>query len=500
MPLFLGRFDYVAGNPPWINWESLPPDYREKSVPLWQKYGLFVHSGMDTILGKGKKDISTLMAYVAADRYLKDGGKLGFLITQSVWKTAGAGQGFRRFRLGQDGAHLRVLHVDDLSSLQVFEGASTRTSVFVLQKGQPTRYPVPYTFWKKVGRGRLDYDSTLDEALEQTQRLNFYAVPVDATDTTSAWLTARRKVVEVVRKVLGQSDYRAYEGCNTGGANGVYWIEVLAERPDGLVVIRNITEGVKREVEQVTVEVEPDLLYPLVRPRDVSRWHAEPSARILMAQDFQKRRGIDETEMQRRWPKTWSYLKRFEKALRERAAFVRYFTREDKQGRIVETGPFYSMFDVGNYTLALWKVVWTRIGGEIAAAVIGKDQLPQETITLLPVDSVAEAHYACAVVNSTPFQFAAHAYSQAGGKSFGSPHLLENIRVPRYDSANSVHQRLAALSQQAHALAPAAYVGDKAAQAQLRQVEQEVDQTAAELWGLTKEEFREIQESLKELE
>ena len=92
MPLFLDQCDYVVGNPPWINWESLPPGYREQTMPLWQEYGLFVHSGMDTILGKGKKDISTLMTYVAADRYLKDGGKLGFVITQSVWKTLAQGK------------------------------------------------------------------------------------------------------------------------------------------------------------------------------------------------------------------------------------------------------------------------------------------------------------------------------------------------------------------------------------------------------------------------
>jgi hypothetical protein len=185
MPLFLEPFDYVVGNPPWINWESLPQSYREQTTPLWNRYGLFVHSGMDTILGKGKKDASTLMTYAVADRFLKDGGKLGFVITQSVWKTSGAGQGFRRFRIGSDGAYLAVLHVDDLSSLQVFEGASTRTSVFVMQKGRPTRYPVSYTYWKKTTKGQgIDYGSTLDEVLEQTKRLQFNAAPVDDGDPT----------------------------------------------------------------------------------------------------------------------------------------------------------------------------------------------------------------------------------------------------------------------------------------------------------------------------
>ena len=36
-PLFQGRFDYVAGNPPWVNWESLPAEYRQETAPLWAK-------------------------------------------------------------------------------------------------------------------------------------------------------------------------------------------------------------------------------------------------------------------------------------------------------------------------------------------------------------------------------------------------------------------------------------------------------------------------------
>jgi len=136
-PLFNNEFDYVAGNPPWVNWESLPENYRNDTKPLWQEHGLFPHGGMDTILGKGKKDISMLMSYVAMDKYLKKGGKLGFLITQSVFKTAGAGQGFRRFLLGS-GEHIQVQHVDDMVELQPFEGASNRTSVVILQKGRQT--------------------------------------------------------------------------------------------------------------------------------------------------------------------------------------------------------------------------------------------------------------------------------------------------------------------------------------------------------------------------
>ena len=170
-PVFLAPFDYVAGNPPWINWQNLPEGYRNETKSLWvQSLGLFVHSGMDTILGKGKKDLSTLVTYVAADSYVKDGGKLGFVITQAVFKTSGAGQGFRRF-VTRRNQPLGVTWVDDFSELQLFEGASNRTVVFIMRKGQPTKYPVQYAYWRKKESGRkgsFDYDSTLAEATEKT--------------------------------------------------------------------------------------------------------------------------------------------------------------------------------------------------------------------------------------------------------------------------------------------------------------------------------------------
>ncbi len=499
MPLFLEPFDYVVGNPPWINWESLPQGYREQSTPLWHEYGLFVHSGMDTILGKGKKDLSTLMTYVAADRYLKPGGKLGFVITQSVWKTAGAGQGFRRFRLGQEGAHLRVLSVDDLSSLQVFEGASTRTSVFVLRKGEATRYPVPYTYWQKTARGRLDYDSTLEEVLERTRRLQFKAAPVDAADPTSAWLTARPKALAAIGKVLGKSDYEAHAGACTW-ANAVYWLEILTERPDGIIVARNVTQGAKRKVAEVTADLEPDLLYPLLRGRDVQRWQAEPSLHILMMQDPETRRGIEETTVQTRWPRTWAYLKRFEKPLRARSGFKRYFTRKDARGKTVETGPFYSLFNVSDYTFAPWKVVWRgEVATSLVAAVISssgsKTIVPDQTAYMVAFENEEAAYFFCGMMNTIAIRLVYQTFTY----KHVSMSFIQNIRIPRYDPADATHRRLAELSREAHALASAAYSGDAAAQAALQRIETTVDETAAALWGLTAAELADIRRNLADL-
>ncbi len=34
-PLFTSKVDYVAGNPPWVNWEYLPEDYRVSMIAGW---------------------------------------------------------------------------------------------------------------------------------------------------------------------------------------------------------------------------------------------------------------------------------------------------------------------------------------------------------------------------------------------------------------------------------------------------------------------------------
>lgn len=489
MPLFIGQFDYVAGNPPWVNWESLPDGYRQQIAYLWQEYGLFVHSGMDTILGKGKKDISTLMTYVAMDRYLKDKGKLAFVITQSVFKTSGAAQGFRRFVL-PDSRQVRVIHVDDLTELQPFEGASNRTAVIILQKDEPTRYPVPYTYWRKSVKGKgIDYDSDLNEVFGMVRQMHLQAIPVDSHEKTSPWLTARPGALKAIQKVLGKSEYEAHAGVYTGGANGVYWLEILTKRPDDLLIIRNITEGAKREVEPVTSEIESDLIYPLIRGRDVKRWQATPSAHILMVQDPERRRGIEEQELQRHYPKTYSYLKRFEPVLRQRRD-------RGTRGIIEHGGAFYSVFSVSDYTFAPYKVVWKYIATQFTCAtllpandpVIGnKIIIPDHRLMIVSCFSPSEAYYLTAVLNSSISRLIVQAY-MVGTQI--STHVLQHVSAPKYSKDNVLHEKLATLGR----------LATKSNDEEIHNVEVDIDKAAAELWSIKAKELEEIQSNLAELQ
>jgi hypothetical protein len=474
-----GAFDYVVGNPPWIAWDHLPQAYRQATRPLWEQYGLFSLSGAEARHGGGKKDLSMLMTYVAADRYLKPRGRLAFVITQTLFQTRGAGDGFRRFRLGTDGPWLRVLRVNDLVAVHPFPGTANWTSTIVLEKGLPTEYPVPYLKWLPgETRGAAAAGGRPGEFSHQACQ----ARPIDPQQPSSPWFLLPEGWTTDLRSLIGPSDYQAHLGANSGGANGVYWVTPLESLPSGLR-IRNAVQRGKHGLPCVEQVIESELVYPLLRWGDVERYRAQPSGGILMVQDPHTRQGLAWQTIQQRYPQTLAYLEQFRELLQARAAYRRYQA----------AAPFYSMYNVGPYTMAAHKVVWRRMDRRIRAAAVELAEIaglgcrpvvPQETCVLVAVDSAAEADYLAAVLNSAVVGFLVRAHSVAGGKSFGTPGMLDFLGLRRYDPGDSRHRELSALGEQARN-APA---GGEA----LAAIDRRIDDLVAELRGLRGDELQAI--------
>jgi len=239
--------------------------------------------------------------------------------------------------------------------------------------------------------------------------------------------------------------------------------------------VRNLSANGKRSTAAVRQEIEPGLLYPLVRWSDVARYRAEPAAHILLVQDVHARRGIDREIMRRDYPKTLAYLEQFRRLLCDRAAYRRYQQRAE----------FYSMYNVGEYTVAPWKVIWRRMDRRINAAVVGqvddpllgtRSVIPQETCVLVAVDSSIEAHYLCAVLNSSVASFLVTSHSVRGGKGFGTPSMLDFLNVRRHDPADPRHAELAEYSRQAHL--------QTASGQDIAEIQRRIDLLAARLWGM----------------
>ncbi len=94
---------------------------------------------------------------------------------------------------------------------------------------------------------------------------------------------------------------------------------------------------------------------------------------------------------------------------------------------------------------------------------------------------------------SSCIDLAARSYSV--GKSFGSPHLLQQVAIPRFDPHQPIHLRLAELSKKAHELTRRATQGHSA-RPELTHVEDEIDLAVAELWNILPAELADIRAAL----
>ena len=490
-PLFRGRFDYVAGNPPWVNWANLPSDYRQELAPLWQAYGLFPHTGLKARLGGAMDDISILMLYVAADKYLGPKAKLGFVITQTVFKSEGGGAGFRRFRIGEQ-ENLRVAFVDDMSELQPFDGATNRTSVVMIEKGQATTYPVQYGYWRKARRGvSLSTDLSLNEVLDLVKVNQWVATPVDPTIKTSPWMTGRARALKGLTKCIGQAAYKARMGVHCHG-NGAYWVDIVETRPNDSYVVANIPKAGREAVDSVQMAVESEFVYPLLRGRDVQQWSANPSVHIMMPYNAaHSKRAYPKDQLAMDYPRALAYFEHFKEFLEKRSGYLQFFNPD--------VDPYYSMYNVGDYTFAPTKVVWRYIASEFTCAVIDvatmpnaktKPIIPETKLVLVPFEDPAEAHFLCAILSSSINRFLVMSYAV---NIQIATHVLNHLAVPEFDRSDDTHQRLAELSRQAHNAAKAADT------AIVEGIETEIDTLVAKLWGLTPEEAKDVAESLKEI-
>lgn len=179
-----------------------------------------------------------LFVYASADYYLEDGAKLGFLITQEVFKSKGAGEGFRRFQLG-DKKYLKVLKAHDLVSIQPFEGAANKTAAIILKKGEKTEYPLPYFVWvKKKGVGKIATDKLLDKVRPLLQKKKLFARPIGSD--VGSWQTQLSELEESLI-IEGENYYLARKGVSPE-PYGVFWLEIKQVLSDGDLIISNLTK------------------------------------------------------------------------------------------------------------------------------------------------------------------------------------------------------------------------------------------------------------------
>jgi hypothetical protein len=142
------------------------------------------------------------------------------------------------------------------------------------------------------------------------------------------------------------------------------------------------------------IGLEEDYLYPLLKSSDIGNGQIRYGRKYLLV--TQKYVGEDTAPIRRIAPKTWRYLEAHHEALEKRAS------------SIYQNRPKYSIFGVGDYSFANWKVAisgfYKRLSFKLIEPYQGKPVVLDDTTYFLPCWSQAEAVFISNLLNSKPAQ------------------------------------------------------------------------------------------------
>ncbi len=284
----------------------------------------------------------------------------------------------------------------------------------------------------------------------------------------------------------GENPYKARLGARVE-PYGVFWLRIKEVRPDGLIVVENMTERGKSDIPLTSAAIEKDLVYPAVSGGDIIPFGVKSHFYVLIAQDPVERKGYEETWMSSNLPLTLAYLTQFRTVLVKRAAYQKYFHKEIKVGNKVikrePIAPFYSMYNISQESFSRYRIVWKRMASRMSAVVLSRLRAPfglktavsTDTTSFFAVEDEKEAHYLCGILNSEVVDQYIRSFSSAG-RGFGAPSVMNNLAIPKFSSDNKIHMRIAELSQKAHYMV--------AQRKEIGKLQDDLNQAVEKLWNI----------------
>jgi hypothetical protein len=221
------------------------------------------------------------------------------------------------------------------------------------------------------------------------------------------------------------ADVFAYESTNMlNGPTSYKWRSGIKHDCSKVMELQKTGQSYANALGQTT-HLEDTYLYPMLKSSDLKGGILETSNKWMIVP--QRTVGEDTSSIARTAPKTWDYLNGHRPLLDRRASVI-YHRR-----------PPFSVFGVGDYSFAPWKVAisgfYKRMRFTVVGSLEGKPMMLDDTAYFLPCSSQAEAVGICEMLASDLAQefFDARVFWDA--KRPITVSLLSQLSVERLASA-----------------------------------------------------------------
>lgn len=445
----IGKFDIIVGNPPWVDWKSLPSGYREKITSLCISRRLF--SG-DSITGGINLNICALITNVVAENYLSDNGVLGFLMPEPLLFQQSY-EGFRNLYISDDSRLFFRKFTNWTLSGHPFKPVTQRFLTYYITKQMVDYRNGVDVDWYVLKNKKCydDYETlTISECFDIEKSI---VATCHQTKNFFAYVASREQLNDF-HSIAGESCYIGREGIEFYPQEmTIFELSGLQSTPT-CTSLRNIqVRKSKYHVPQTIKLLETEFLYPLVKGIDITPFHIEYSGYIVPfpydKRDTRLPIGID--ELTRRAPKLSLFYQQNKDLILSQTAY--------NERIIGKKGEFYALARVGAYSFAENYVAFrdnTKWGAAVISTIntewggVKRPQFQNHAVSICEdIDgnyiTFDEAHFICGIIN-TPVAFE-YVLKSSDSRSFP---IRPRIYIPKYDCNNPLHKEISLLSQEAH--------------------------------------------------
>lgn len=449
----VGKFDLIVGNPPWVDWKTLPSVHRENKKEICYARNLFSGDGRT---GGNSLNICALISNISAENWLAHGGVMSILMPQSILFQQSY-EGYRKLNL-VDGRKLYFQEIIDWSkSGHPFSPVQQLFCTYVISESKQD-----YSHGIKLEKVYLKKGNKLENIKNNITKATFLdyfkieeGVVGKASNNRSAFTYAKDTVeLSYFNEIAGSTGYIGREGVEYYPQE-LQLLKYKRINKDGSILLENYQSNrSKIKVAKQTPSLEALYLRPLIKGVNVSRFHVEPSEYIVPFPYDAKHVQVplSAEELLDSSPELMRYYRTNKEYLTAQTEYSdKIIGKED--------APYYALARTGKYCHADWYVIF-RDNTKWVAAVTGKIETewgglkkPAFQNHCVSVCERAdgsyitedEAHYLCAILNSHVVED--FVMSTSDKRTF-------KIRIPvkilPYDETNNIHVQLATLSKKAH--------------------------------------------------
>lgn len=331
----------IIGNPPWVTNAELGI---LGSSNLPEKSNFQNHRGIDAITGKGNFDISEWMLIRSLEWMRGRSAVLAMLCKTAVARKVL----LHAWRVGQKIGRADIYLIDTIRHF----GASVDGCLIVVESSKSTHM----------------FDCPVHDNLQPGE-------PFAIWGYRDGDLVSDVRTFECWKHLQGKEWYRWRSGIKHDCA------KVMEFREEDGVFLNGFGDS---------VQLEPDYLYPMLKSADIANGPVEEPHRWMLV--TQRSVGEHTDEIREKAPCTWEYLEKYGDLLDRRSSSI-YRSR-----------PRFSVFGVGEYSFAAWKVAISGFYKKLEFKVIGPFQgepvVLDDTCYFVTCSSKQEAILVARLLNS----------------------------------------------------------------------------------------------------